>query len=177
MTTPNIATTEPSAASDGNYDGIANLPETIGTLGKLALYYSLVLVLVYIGGMKFTAYEAQGISGLVSNSPLLAWTYSVFSEQGLSYLIGFIELSIAALIALGPINSKASALGGVLAVGLFAITLSFLFSTPGIVEASLGFPALTIMPGQFLLKDIVLLGVALFIVGDSLQDIAQSRTR
>jgi uncharacterized membrane protein YkgB len=175
VTATNISTYESFAEKNSNGADISALSGAIEKLGKYALYYSLALVLVYIGGMKFTAYEAQGISGLVANSPLLAWTYNLFSQQGLSNLIGLIELAIAALIAARPLNPRASALGGVLAVGLFATTLSFLFSTPGIVEASLGFPALTVMPGQFLLKDIVLLGAAVYVIGDSLRHITESK--
>jgi uncharacterized membrane protein YkgB len=175
VTATNISTYESFAEKNANGADISALSGAIEKLGKYALYYSLALVLVYIGGMKFTAYEAQGISGLVANSPLLAWTYNLFSQQGLSNLIGLIELAIAALIAARPFNPRASALGGVLAVGLFATTLSFLFSTPGIVEASLGFPALTVMPGQFLLKDIVLLGAAVYVIGDSLRHFTESK--
>ena len=50
---------------------------------------------------------------------------------------------------------------------LFAGTLSFLFTTPGVLAAA-GFPVLSVLPGQFLLKDLVLLGVALWTLGDSL---------
>ena len=51
---------------------------------------------------------------------------------------------------------------------MFLTTLSFLFSTPG-WEASLGgFPALSVVPGQFLLKDVVLLGAAVWSLGEAL---------
>lgn len=163
-------------------DGASGVIKTIGPLGtklevigKYSIFYSLVFVLLYIGGMKFTAYEAEGISGLVANSPILSWTYGVFSTQGLSNLIGVIELAIAAMIAARPVNAWLSAIGGALAAGLFVVTLSFLFSTPGIVESSLGFPALTVMPGQFLLKDIVLLGAAIFVTGNSFSELADAR--
>ena len=60
-----------------------------------------------------------------------------------------------------------SAVGSLLAVVMFLITLSFVFTTPG-WEEDLGFPALSVSPGQFLLKDIVLLGVALWTAGEAL---------
>jgi uncharacterized membrane protein YkgB len=44
---------------------------------------------------------------------------------------------------------------------MFLTTLSFLFTTPG-WEPTLGFPAISALPGQFVLKDIVLLGAAIF---------------
>jgi uncharacterized membrane protein YkgB len=50
----------------------------------------------------------------------------------------------------------------------FAVTLSFLFSAPG-WEASLGgFPALSVVPGQFLLKDVVLLAASVSLLGRAL---------
>src|SRR5271166_5704348 len=59
----------------------------VACLGQHVIRYGLVLVLLWIGGMKFTAYEAQGIKGLVENSPLLSWAYAVLSVQGFSNLI------------------------------------------------------------------------------------------
>ena len=56
-----------------------------------------------------------------------------------------------------------------MAVLMFLTTLSFLLSTPG-WEASLGgFPALSVVPGQFLIKDLVLLGAALWSLGEARQ--------
>ena len=46
--------------------------------------------------------------------------------------------------------------------------LSFLVTTPGWEPSLGGFPALSAMPGQFLLKDVVLLGVALSSAGVAL---------
>lgn len=119
--------------------------------------------------MKFTAYEAEGISGFVSNSPLMSWAYQVFSTRQFSGLLGVTELLIAALIAARPFSPNLSALGSALAAGMFLTTLSFLFSTPGVVEGSLGFPALTALPGQFLIKDAVLLGAAVWTMGEALR--------
>lgn len=48
----------------------------IQALGELVLRYGLVLILLWIGGMKFSAFEAAGIQPLVGSSPLLSWIYS-----------------------------------------------------------------------------------------------------
>lgn len=149
-----------------------SLAVRVDAIGRLAIPYSLVVVLGYIGGLKFTAYEAEGISGLVRNSPLMSWTYSLLSVRGLSAVIGISELVIGGLIALRPWSPRMSAVGSALAVGMFLTTLSFLFSTPGVIEASMGFPALSGMPGQFLLKDVVLLGAAFWTLGDSVKAMA-----
>jgi uncharacterized membrane protein YkgB len=141
---------------------------TIEDVGKAIVRWGLVLVLGWIGAMKFTAYEAMGIHPLVSHSPLLNWMYGLLSVRSFSTMLGFIEIGTAALIALRSVSPKASAVGSVLSIGLFTTTLSFLFSTPG-WEPSLGFPALSAMPGQFLLKDIVLLGASVWSLGESLK--------
>lgn len=147
----------------------STLAGSIEAVGRHSTRYGLVLVLVWIGGMKFTAYEAEGISGLVSNSPLMSWSYEVFSTRGFGALLGTTELFIAALIASRTFSPRLSAVGSALAAGMFLTTLSFLVSTPGVVESSLGFPALSVMPGQFLIKDIVLLGAALWTAGEALK--------
>jgi uncharacterized membrane protein YkgB len=44
----------------------------------------------------------------------------------------------------------------------YLITLTFFLSTPGVAEATAGgFPAISALPGQFLLKDLVLLAASL----------------
>jgi uncharacterized membrane protein YkgB len=143
--------------------------ERIETLGGHTIRYGLVLVLLWIGGMKFTAYEAEGISVFVSNSAFMSWAYLLFSKGQFSALLGVTEVIVAALIAVRPFSARISAAGSALAVGMFLTTLSFLLSTPGVIEATLGFPGLSVVPGQFLLKDFVLLGAALWSTGESLR--------
>ena len=140
---------------------------TFERLGAFLIRYGLVLVLGWIGAMKFTAYEAEGIKTLVETSPLMSWMYRVFSLQATSNVIGVAELVAAILIAIRPLSAKLSAIGSVLAVLTFLTTLTFLFSLPGWENSLGGFPALS-GSGGFLLKDVVLLGAALFTLGDSL---------
>ena len=149
---------------------------TVETLGRHIARYGLVLVLLWIGGMKFTAYEAEGISGFVSNSPLMSWVYSVFSVRSFSAVLGVTELAIALLIASRPLSARAAVVGSGLAVGMFVTTLSFMLSTPGVWEASAGgFPALSAVPGQFLAKDLVLFGAAVRLFGDDWRAVADSQ--
>jgi len=137
-------------------------------LGAFLIRYGLVLVLGWIGAMKFTTYEAEGIKTLVETSPLMSWMYRVFSVQATSNVIGVTELVAALLISIRPLSAKLSAIGSVVAVFTFLTTLTFLFSLPGWEKSLGGFPALS-GSGGFLLKDIVLLGAALFTLGDSLR--------
>src|SRR5262245_9433620 len=136
--------------------------------GRQLARYGLVAVLAWIGLMKFTAYEAEGIRTYVMNSPLMSWVYGFMSHRGFSAVLGVVEVSIAILIAARPFSPRAAVAGSALAVGMFSTTLSFLATTPGVWEASAGgFPALSGFPGQFLLKDLALLGISLWSLGDA----------
>ena len=140
----------------------------VSRFGDHALLASVVTVLVWIGAMKFTAYEAGAIEGLVASSPLTSWLYGVLSLQGASNLIGATEIVIAIALLIGLANKKVAVIGALGAIATFAVTLSFIFTAPG-WEASLGgFPALSVVPGQFLLKDFVLLAAAVSLLGKAL---------
>lgn len=128
--------------------------------------YGLVLVLLLIGVLKFTPEEAAGIQPLVAHSPLMSWMYALLGVQGVSNGIGIIEIVIAALIALRPVSPRASFVGSLGAVITFLLTVSFLFSTPGAVQFNYGFPVLG-SAGQFLIKDLVLLGASLWTAAEA----------
>lgn len=139
-------------------------------VGRWGLRYGLVLVIGWIGAMKFTAYEAAGISGFVANSPLLGWVYEVVNMRQFSVGLGIVELAIALLVGLGSYRPKLGIIGAAGAIGMFATTLSFMFTTPGVVEQSAGgFPAISAMPGQFLIKDVVLLAVSVWLLADAVK--------
>jgi len=144
------------------------LGDKVTRLGIGALYFSMTVIYLWFGGMKFTGYEANGIHGFVSNSPLLSWMYSFMSIQGFSNFLGVLEISVGVLVAGRLISPKLSLLGGVMSAGLFFTTLSFMLTTPGVFEPSLGFPAISVVPGQFLLKDLGLLAASIFVAGTSL---------
>jgi reactive chlorine resistance protein C len=137
------------------------------TIAALVVRYGLVIVIAWFGAMKFTYYESHGISPLVANSPLMSWLYDIMSIRTFGRLLGSLELLTAALLALKPWFPKASVLGGLIASLFFVSTLSFMVTTPGIGEASAGgFPVLS-ANGQFLVKDIALLGLSLWLLADA----------
>lgn len=150
----------------------AQTPSPLGfkimALGMYGAYFALAVIYFWFGGMKFTHYEAAGLVPLVSNSPFLGWVYNIFSVDTFSSLLGVLEVSIGTLIAGRLLSPKLSLIGGALSAGLFFTTLSFMFSTPGVIEPGLGFPAISVAPGQFLLKDIGLLAASIFVAGHSL---------
>ncbi|HXV81486.1 MAG TPA: DUF417 family protein [Candidatus Binatia bacterium] len=152
---------------------LTQIGEKLSDLGTFLIRYGLVLVIFWIGAMKFTAYEANGIQPLVANSPFMGWVYGFVSVQAFSNLLGVVEIAIAVMIGLRWLSPKVSAAGSVLGMLMFLTTLSFLFSTPGWESSLGGFPALAVVPGQFLLKDIVLFGAAVWSLGESLASIAR----
>jgi uncharacterized membrane protein YkgB len=140
----------------------------VATVGRELARYALVVVVAWIGLMKFTAYEAEGIRPFVANSPVMSWVYGLLSVQGFSAMLGVVEVAIALLIAARPFLPRASVLGSALAIGMFLTTLSFLVTTPGVWESTAGgFPALSVIPGQFLIKDLALLGISLWTLGEA----------
>jgi reactive chlorine resistance protein C len=145
----------------------------VEAVGRALARYGLVVVVGWIGLMKFTGYEAEGIRPFVANSPLMSWVYGPLSVRGFSALLGVVEVAVALLIAARPFLPRASAFGSALAVGMFLTTLSFLITTPGVWEPSLGgFPALAHVagragPGHFLIKDLPLLGISLWTLGEA----------
>ncbi|OBK44427.1 hypothetical protein A5657_04400 [Mycobacterium kubicae] len=143
------------------------MPRTAGFV-PLVARYGLVIVLVWFGAMKFTHYEAEGISHWVASSPLLNGFYNTMSIDAFGRLNGSIELITAALLAVKPWFPKAAVMGGIIASLFFVTTLSFMITTPGVGEASAGgFPVLS-ADGEFLMKDIALLGLALWLLVDAI---------
>lgn len=142
-----------------------------GSLNVLALLrWALVVIFLWFGGMKFSAYEAGGIAPFIGNSPVMSWLHTLFGIQGASYVIGVIELSTAAALIVGAFLPLFSALGAAMSAATYIITLTFFASTPGVAEATAGgFPAISAAPGQFLLKDLVLLAASLCLLAASIQ--------
>jgi len=142
---------------------------TLENVGANIIRYGLVIILLWVGALKFTAYEAEGIQGLIANSPLMSWMLGVMSVQTASMLIGTTEIILGLMIATRPFAPQISALGSIGAIIVFLITLSFVFTTPGVWQPGYGFPFPSPMPGQFLAKDLMLLGAAVWTAGEALR--------
>jgi uncharacterized membrane protein YkgB len=142
-------------------------PAWLCSIGQAVSRYGLVLTLAWIGFGKYIKMEARV---LIEHSPLMSWVYHVFSANTVAWGLGTLEIVAAILIALRPLSARLSAVGSATAIVLFCGTLSFLFTTPGVVSRFAGpIPVLSALPGQFLLKDLVLMGVAIWTLGEALQ--------
>jgi reactive chlorine resistance protein C len=122
----------------------------------------LFIVLVWIGAMKFTAIEAQGIDPLLRTSPFFGWMTRAYSTQEASNFIGIIEISTALLLLNYGRSRLLFMLGAALCVGTFVMTLSFMITLPA-WDAGAGFPVIG-GSGHFLLKDLGLLGATILLL-------------
>lgn len=141
----------------------------------LLLRYGLALVLLWIGGMKFTSYEAHGIMGLEANSPFMRPLLAALGVQGLANLLGVTEVATAILLIAGRFSPRIGLIASSVAILMFLTTLTFLVTTPGWEPSLGGFPALSGAVGQFLVKDFVLLGAAVYTARESLALLADSK--
>jgi reactive chlorine resistance protein C len=140
----------------------------IGAIGLDVSRYGLAFILVLIGSYKFFTFEAEGIQPLVANSPLLAWLYDVFDVQEAAALIGTFEVAVGALICTRRWTPRVSGYASLAASSMFLVTLSFLVTTPGALSPMSPFQ-------QFLVKDLVLLGAALFTAAEAMSAADASR--
>lgn len=131
------------------------------SVGRGVLRYGMLAMLLLFGAMKFTKLEADGIQPLLDHSPFMHWMLGAFGVQGASNVIGVVELTTALLIAMRRFKPVLSAVGSLLASVTFMITLSFLFTTPGVTSPDNPL-------GGFLMKDVMLLGAALYTAAEAL---------
>ena len=106
------------------------------------------IVLVWIGGLKFV--DPSPVVGLIGASP-----FAALASNGFVYLLGAGEVVIGALLFA---NIRVRYVG-ILTMGLFVGTLAILILTPKVAYGDAGFPLLS-LPGEFLLKDIVLMAAS-----------------
>lgn len=123
-------------------------------VGLLIMILGAAIVLLWIGVFKFTLTEAKGISALVENHPLMAWTYKVWSIRTVSNIIGVIEIITGILLLVGMKIKTSLKWAGLLMILIFSFTISFLFTTPGVWKIVDGVP----VTDFFILKDLVFLG-------------------
>lgn len=130
---------------------------------KLGYYISLfgaALILLWIGIFKFTPTEAAAIKPLVENHFLTFFVYKIMSVQAMSNLIGAIEIIIALLLIFSAKFAVLKKYAGIGMIVTFLVTLSYLFTTPGMWKVVDGVP----VTDFFILKDLMLLGFGLMIV-------------
>lgn len=165
-------------------------------LGVIATRVGLMVVLLWIGGLKAFKYEADGIVPFVANSPLMGFFYKYpapeykahMNAEGqlvpanrewhrenrtylFSYGLGAVIVLYGLMLGLHPWRPEIAALGGFLVVIMSLTTLSFLITTPenwvpALGDTEHGFPYLS-GRGRLVIKDIIMLGAGLVVMADS----------
>jgi uncharacterized membrane protein YkgB len=133
---------------------------------------SMVIMYFFFGYQKWWPYEAERLVPFISNSPLIRWLYLVFSHQGASWLLGLSEWIFGALLLGGFWDKRLGILGAAGSTVTFIVTVSIIPFMPDGWDPVAGFPAMT---GNvpFLMKDVVLLAVSLYLLKQDLVRVAQ----
>lgn len=130
---------------------------------KAGYYISLfgtLLIMFWMGALKFTPTEANAIKPLIENSPFTSWMYKIWSVQMASAIIGVVEIVTAMLVMLGIRFSKLTKYATIGMTATFLVTTSFLFTTPNIWKVVDG-----VLVTKFsLIKDLMYLGFGLMLV-------------
>jgi uncharacterized membrane protein YkgB len=163
--------------------------------GKKAVRFGIVVVFLWIGGLKFFTYEADGIVPFVANSPFMSFCYShpadykkhinpegafvpanhlwqeANNTYGFSTALGIMLVTFAVFIALYKVFPVPSMIASILIFIMTLGTLSFLLTTPEswvphLNDANWGFPFLS-GRGRLVIKDIVILGGAIITMSET----------
>ena len=186
------------------YDNLLQLAASSQTLGINLIRVAILIVFVWIGGLKFQNYEAEGIVPFVANSPFMSFFYTQKAPEdknyklkegefdaakhewhvrnntyGFSHGLGILIMAIGVLVFLGIFSARIGLAGAILAVIMTVGTLSFLVTTPEVWVPDLGsgeagFPLLS-GAGRLVVKDTVILAGALVALSDSARRILRKR--
>ncbi len=165
-------------------------------LGIAVTRLGLIVVLVWIGGLKAFPYEADGIIPFVANSPFMSFFLAndapeykdymnregelitanrEWHEQNNTYIfsygLGTVIVLYGLMLCLHPWLPQVATLGSFLVVIMSFVTLSFLITTPetwvpALGDAHHGFPYLS-GRGRLVVKDAIMMGAALVTMADS----------
>ena len=132
----------------------------------------MVIMFFFFGYQKWFEYEAQTLIPYISNGPLISWLYPVFGIRGATWFLGVAEWSFGALLFLGFWNKKLGMLGAAGSVITFISTVTIIpFMPNGWAASAGGFPAM-IGNVAFLMKDVVLLAVSVYLLKQDAQRVS-----
>lgn len=167
----------------------------LDSLGISITRLGLIIVLLWIGGLKAFKYEADGIIPFVANSPTMNFFLKEpenykqhrnpegalvpknreYHERNGTYLfsygLGAVICIYACLLCLHPWLPQVAAVGSALVFIMSCVTLSFLITTPecwvpNLGDKDYGFPYLS-GAGRLVLKDCIMMGASIVTLADS----------
>jgi reactive chlorine resistance protein C len=166
-----------------------------GSLGANLIRISMAIVFLWIGALKFVPYEADSITPLVAQSPVMQFFYKHPDQYakhmtkegqlvpaqrqwqqdnntyGFSRGLGTLEIIIGLLVLSNFFSRNLGLLGGLLSFFTPFVTLSFLITTPetwvpALGDVQHGFPFLS-EHGRLIIKDTVILAASVSVIADS----------
>jgi uncharacterized membrane protein YkgB len=172
-----VTDTTGNAAGSGFARDLVNaLAQVLGWLGILrhdADYHliraAMVIIFFFFGYQKWWAYEVDRLIPYITNGPLIFWLYPAFGMRGATLFLGASEWTFGTLLFLGFWNKKLGILGALGSTATFVGTVTIIpFMPEGWDAAAGGFPAMT---GNvpFLMKDVVLLAVSVYLLKQDVQ--------
>ena len=159
-----------------------NIAASTQKLGINLIRVAILIIFVWIGGLKFYNYEAEGIVPFVANSPFMSFFYQWHVENntyGFSHGLGILIMAIGILTFLGIFSPKIGLVGAGLTIIMTIGTLSFLVTTPEVWVPDLGsgehgFPLLT-GAGRLVIKDTAIIAGAIVVLSDCAQRILKQK--
>ncbi len=176
--------------------GFLRLASRAQRFGLGLMRVAILVIFVWIGGLKFWNYEAEGIVPFVANSPFMSFFYAndapEYREYKLkegeadavkhewhvanntyrfSHGLGILIMSIGLLTFLGFFSRRVGLVGEVLVIVMTLGTLSFLVTTPEVWVPNLGsgeygFPLLS-GAGRLVVKDLAIIAGAVILLSDT----------
>jgi uncharacterized membrane protein YkgB len=158
--------------------GAFQMDQLIARLSKLDIVrgdfdYDLVratmaIVFFVFGCQKWFDYEANALVPFISHGPLIFWLYPAFGIRGAAFFLGCSEWLFGCLIVIGFWNRKIALLASLASCATYVATVTIIpFFPEAWAEPAGGFPAAT-LPFLFLMKDIVLLAAAVYMLKQAL---------
>jgi uncharacterized membrane protein YkgB len=167
------AVRSPNGAGTANFliKHLAAVMNALGLLREGLEYYvlrlAMVIVFAFFGYTKWHPYAPPLVLPFVSNSPFIFWLIPAFGIRGAIRFLGASDWTMFALLYAGFWDRRFGALGALGATGTFITTVTIIPFMPDGWDPAAGFPA---MAGAvpFLVKDVVLLAVAIYLLKQDL---------
>ena len=154
-------------------DLLADVLTRVGLLREDAEYHllraAMVIIFFFFGYQKWFAYEVERLIPFISNGPLIFWLYPLLGMRGATLFLGVSEWTFGTLLFLGFWNKRLGILGALGSIATFVGTVTIIpFMLEGWDAAAGGFPAMTANV-PFLMKDVVLLAVSVYLLKQDVQ--------
>jgi uncharacterized membrane protein YkgB len=159
---------------------LADMLSRLGLLKRGLDYHllraAMVIIFAWFGYDKWFEAEIRGLLPIITHGPFIFWTIPVLGIHGTAIFLGASEWTFGSLLLLGFWNKKAGMLGALGSTATFIATFTVLPFVPDAWDAGAGgFPAMT-MNTAFLLKDLVLLVVSLYLLKQDAVRVIEART-